>query len=49
MTPPNPSAHLVELGKAKAMGAMDKDGIYIGKINAGFYDRRANENINLAT
>src|SRR5262249_31887491 len=41
----HPAAQLIELCKAKLIGAIDDDGIGVGKIEPGFDNRGANQNL----
>ena len=45
----DPTPELVEVGEAKAIGAVDDDGVGVGDIEATFDDRGGDQNICLAT
>ena len=47
LPPPDPAAKLVQLAQAKSIGVVDDDRVGVGDIQAGFDDRRADENIRL--
>ena len=42
---PYPTTHLVQVGKTKVLGVVDKDGIGIGHIQAAFYNGRGNQDV----
>ena len=50
--PPRASAHapadLVELGKPQAVGVFNNQRVAVGHVDAGFNNRRADENVNFA-
>lgn len=44
----DPSAELIELGEAHAVGVFDNEGVAVGDIDAGFDDSGTDEDINFA-
>ena len=47
MRPPNPPPQLIELRETELVGAVNNDGIGVGKIEPRFDDRRANQDLRL--